>query len=277
MRRVGKMMRKLREQARKTANDAADRLDCSQPKITRIETGEVSVKLAELEALLGYYGVSDDQRQRVLHAWRESKQKSIWSRFADALTNRFRSFVELESDAEVVRQVDVSLVPGLLQTERYARALRLAAKHFPSPVDVERALEARAARQRRLTEDEPVKLHAIVDEAALRRLVGGVEVMREQLEHLVEMGRRRNITIQVLPFGAGAYATMVGPFIILEFADPDDLPTVYREHLGGGSWVEDEAEIEQYTKTFDDLRKQALSAKDSADFIKEIAAGLDPH
>jgi len=277
LRRVGKMLRKLREQAQRTAEDAAGRLECSQPKITRIETGEVSIKLAELEALLGYYGADDEQRRRVLHSWRESKQASIWSRFADSLTTRFRSFVELESDAESIRQVDVSLVSGLLQVEQYARALRNAAGHFPPSIQMDRALAALAARQRRLTDDTSTKLEAILDEAVLRRMVGGPEVMRIQLEHLLEAGRRRNITIRVLPFTSGAYATMGGPFIILGFADPEDPPTVYREHLGGGSWVEDDAEIEQYTKTFDDLRKLALNAKESAILIKEIAGGLDPH
>jgi hypothetical protein len=137
-------------------------------------------------------------------------------------------------------------------------------------------LAALKARQQRLTGKHAVKLEVILDEAVLRRVVGGPAVMRDQLDLLLEAGRGRNITIRVLPFASGAYATMGGPFIILEFADPEDPPTVYREHLGGGSWVEDDSEIEQYTKTFDDLRKLALNIGASATLIKEIAEGLDP-
>ncbi|WP_223198827.1 helix-turn-helix domain-containing protein [Solihabitans fulvus] len=270
------MMRTLRESADKTGYDAAERLQCSQAKISRMETGDVGVKLAELEALLGYYLATDEQRTRALTVWKESRHKSSWSRFADALTERFRAYAELESDAALIQRVDISLVPGFFQTENYALALHKAAPHFPSQINIDRAIEARKKRQRRLDDDDPPKVHAIIDEAVLHRLVGGPEIMVEQLQHLHDLSRRRNITIQVLPFGAGAYATLGGPFIMLVFADPEDPTAVYREHLGGGSWVEDPAEVDQYTRTFDDLRKAALSAKESANLIREVAADLDP-
>ncbi|WP_308204001.1 helix-turn-helix domain-containing protein [Goodfellowiella coeruleoviolacea] len=275
LRRVGKMVRDLRSAAGKTSEEAAARLKCSQPKISRMENGEVGMKLAELEALLGYYQATDQQRHQILRAWEESRQKSLWSRYADALTEKFRSFVELEADARLIQAVDILLVPGLLQTERYTRALHAAAKHFPTSISANRAVEARKVRQQRLTNDNPVQLHTIVDESALRRVVGGREVMREQLYKLLDLGKRSNIVIQILPFGAGAYATMHGAFTILSFTDPEDPTTVYREHLGGGSWVEDQAEVHQYTRTFEDLRDAALGAPESADLIRRIAADLD--
>ncbi len=162
------------------------------------------------------------------------------------------------------------VVHGLLQTERYARALMDAAHRFRPPgASVDAAITARLARQQRLTEQEPLKLHVILDESVIMRVTGGAEVMREQLEHLLVMAERETITVQVVPYVVGAYGTMAGDCTIVTYPEPADSPNVYLEYTAGGNWVEDQEDVEKFLGFFRDTAEAALSPEETVRLIND--------
>jgi hypothetical protein len=167
------------------------------------------------------------------------------------------------------------LISGLLQTEGYVRALNQAGRRMLDLAAMDEYVRVRLNRQKRLTGSPPLHLHALIDEAALHRLIGGPDVMRHQLGHLLAIGAQSNVTIQVLPFGAGAYGSMSGACTIVDYPDPTDVPGVYVEYLGGGDWVQNSDAIERITASFEDARACALSASDSADLIRQQQRKLE--
>ena len=273
-RRLALELRRFREAARLTCEEVAEHLECSISKVSRIETGRVSVSPRDVRDMLELYGVPAPQRDNLVQLARESRQKGWWHAYSDAIEPRFATYIGLESAASEIRIYEVTLIPGLLQTEDYARAVIAAGTVDGGPGAVERIVAFRMARQPTVTSDDPPQLWAVLDEAALRRRVGGSGLMRLQLEQLLELGRLPNVAIQVLPFGAGAHPAMGRPFVILAFPERADPDVVYLEDLTSALYVEDVNEVDRYDMFFNHLRATALSFEDSAALITSVIKDL---
>ncbi|KAA2266987.1 helix-turn-helix domain-containing protein [Solihabitans fulvus] len=272
-RRLGQLLRSLREEREISVDAVMERLHCSDATVSRFETGKVLIKHSDLEILLAFYTVDDEIRTRALDMWEDAAQRGKQPEFLNALPRKFRSYVKLEAEASRGLFLQPLLVPGLLQTEPYSHAVHTA-DQFVAPEGVDKSVAARVSRQRLLTGRDPLHLHAVIDEAVIRRVIGGPDIMREQLQRLLELGEWPNVTIQVLPFGAGAIGTMSGPVTILEFPDPEDPPNVYLEHPAGGEWVEDPDAVSGFMSVFDGAVAAALSASESAALISAAIADL---
>jgi transcriptional regulator with XRE-family HTH domain len=269
-RRLALELRRLREAARLTCEEVADHLECSASKISRVETGRVSVSPRDVRDMLDLYGVPAGQRESLVQLARDSRQKGWWHAFSDTMQPQMATYVGLESAASEIRIYEVSLIPGLLQTEDYARAvIRAGMMNSPSE-DVERKVALRMARQPAVTRDDPPKIWAVLDEAALRRRVGGAGLMRLQLEHLLAQAALPNVAVQVIPFAGGAHPAMGRPFIILVFPERVDTDVVYLEDLTSALYVEDVAEVDRYNVFFNHLRATALSFDDSSALVASV-------
>ncbi|HUA29399.1 MAG TPA: helix-turn-helix transcriptional regulator [Streptosporangiaceae bacterium] len=269
-RRLALELRRLREAAKLTCEEVADHLECSASKISRVETGRVSVSPRDVRDMLELYGVAVAQREGLVQLARDSRQKGWWHAFSDTMQPQFATYVGLESAASEIRIYEVSLIPELLQTEDYARAvIRSGMMSSPSD-DIDRQVALRMARQPAITRDDPPKVWAVLDEAALRRQVGGPGLMRLQLEHLLAQAALPNVAVQVIPFGGGAHPAMGRPFIILVFPERVDTDVVYLEDLTSALYVEDVAEVDRYNVFFNHLRATALSFDDSSALITSV-------
>jgi transcriptional regulator with XRE-family HTH domain len=269
-RRLALELRRLREAARLTCEEVADHLECSASKISRVETGRVSVSPRDVRDMLDLYRVPAAQREGLVQLARDSRQKGWWHAFSDTMQPQFATYVGLESAASEIRIYEVSLIPELLQTEDYARVvIRSGMMSSPSD-DVERQVALRMARQPAITRDDPPKVWAVLDEAALRRQVGGPGLMRLQLEHLLAQAALPNVALQVIPFGGGAHPAMGRPFIILVFPERVDTDVVYLEDLTSALYLEDVTEVDRYNVFFNHLRATALSFEDSSALITSV-------
>jgi hypothetical protein len=269
-RRLALELRRFREAARLTCEEVAEHLECSASKISRIETGRVSVAPRDVRDMLELYGASGQQRDSLVQLARESRQKGWWHAYSDAIQPRFATYIGLESAASEIRIYEVALIPALLQTVDYARAVITAGSVGADGEAAERTLAVLMARQPLLTGDDPPRLWAVLDEAALRRRVGGSGLMRLQLEHLLALSSLANVALQVLPFGAGAHPAMGRPFVILAFPQRADPDVVYLEDLTSALYVEDVDEVDRYNEFFNHLRATALSFADSTALITSI-------
>lgn len=271
-RRLGHELRRLREAAQLRADEVAARLHWSATKMSRIETGQVSVHHGDVTDLLDIYGVSDeDLRAELGDMARQSRLKGWWHRHRDTFKRGFDSYIGLENDARGLRTYQSQVVPGLLQTEAYARAVICAIAAGQTPADIlDKKIAVRLSRQELLIRTDPLTLHVILDEAVLRRDVGGAETMAEQRDALISMGKLPNITLQVLPFSAGAHAALDGEFSILEFPDSKDPDVVYLEQKTSGLVLEDPSELDCYSMMFTRLSEQALDPDQSAAFIASL-------
>jgi transcriptional regulator with XRE-family HTH domain len=265
-RRLALELRRLRETAKLTCEDVAERLECSASKISRVETGRVSVSPRDVRDMLEIYGVPEDQRDSLVQLARDSRQKGWWHAFGEAVQPHLATYLGLESDASEVRIYKASRIPALLQTENYARAMIAAGKgttwHWHQdghvPLMMERQRQASANRA------SPPLVWVVIDEAAIRRQVGGREIMREQLEHLIELSSKPNVFLQVIPFASGAYVAMDLPFVVLAFPDQADPDVVCLGYPTGALWIEDMGEVDRYNVFFHHLQAAALSFEDSA-------------
>ena len=262
-RRLALELRRLRETAKLTCEEVAEQLECSASKISRVETVRVSVSPRDVRDMLGIYGVPEDQRDTLVQLARESRQKGWWHAYGDSVQPHFATYLGLESAASEIRIYEVNLIPGLLQTEEYARAVITTGMVDKPRTDIERSVALRMERQQ-VTRTNTPNVWAVLDEAALRRQVGGREVMRIQLEHLRELGSLRNVSLQVIPFGGGAHPAMGRPFVILAFGEDLDPDVVYLEDLTSALWVENVDEVDRYNVFFNHLRATALSFENSA-------------
>jgi len=269
-RRLAFELRKLREAAKLTCEEVAERLECSASKISRVETGRVSVSPRDVRDMLEIYGIPEDQRESLVQLARDSRQKGWWHAYSDTIQPQFATYLGLESAASEIRIYEVSLIPEMLQTEEYARTVIGAGMVNSAYEDVERRVELLMARQPALTRTDPPKLWAVLDEAALRRRVGGAGLMRLQLEFLLEMASLPSVALQVIPFGGGAHPAMGRPFVILVFPERVDPDVVYLEDLTSALWVEDVDEVDRYNVFFNHLRATALSFDDSSALIKSV-------
>jgi transcriptional regulator with XRE-family HTH domain len=269
-RRLALELRRLREAARLTCEEVADHLECSASKISRVETGRVSVSPRDVRDMLELYGVAPAQRESLVQLARDSRQKGWWHAYSDTMQPQFVTYVGLESAAAEIRIYEVSLIPELLQSEDYARAVIRSGMMNSPAEDVERRVALRMARQPAITRDDPPKVWAVLDEAALRRRVGGAGLMRLQLEHLLAQATLPNVAVQVIPFGGGAHPAMGRPFIILVFPERVDTDVVYLEDLTSALYLEDVADVDRYNVFFNHLRASALSFDDSSALIASV-------
>jgi transcriptional regulator with XRE-family HTH domain len=268
---LGAQLRQLREAKGLTRAAAGYTIRASESKMSRLELGRVSFKDRDIRDLLMLYGVEDpDEREGLLSLAKEANRPAWWQRYSDILPSWFQTYVGLEETATLIRTYEGHLVPGLLQTEDYARAVIFAGLPGEPDVEVERWLRLRMDRQGLLTHVDPPRLWAVVDEAALRRPIGGPEVMRAQLEYLITTMKLPNVTLQVIPFHAGAHAALGQPFVILRFADPDLPDMVYLEQFTSGLWLDKPVEVDSYAQVMDRLAVQA----DDPDRTQEIITGI---
>ena len=267
-RRLGAELRKHREEAGVTIEVVAERLHCSTSKVSRIETGHTSATPRDVRAMLDIYGIDGDESSELVQISREARQKGWWHPYSTVLTG---AYVGLEAEANSVRAYEQQVVPGLLQTEEYARAMIRSARPDISTDEVERRVRVRMERQSLLMQDDPIDLWMVLDEAVLSRPVGGDAVMRAQLHHLVVTAELPNVTLQVLPFLAGAHAGMDGTFTILDFPEPTDTDVVYAENATGGLFLEKADELRKYVFIFDHIRAAALRPEESVSLLAELA------
>jgi DNA-binding XRE family transcriptional regulator len=244
---VGARLRRLRTELGLSRDEAAQAIRASEWKIHRLENGQVGFKDRDIIDLLARYQVTDPAEVAdFLTLAREANTPGWWQRYGDVLPSWFRTYVDLEQAATLIRTYEGQFVPGLLQTDDYMRAVVRGAHLEESGEEVGRRVRLRLARQMLLTRQGPPRLWAVVDEAALRRPVGGPEVMRGQLERLIEATKLPNVTLQILPFASGAHAAMGSAFSILRFADREIPDIVYLEHLTNAVYLDRRNEVERY-------------------------------
>jgi len=282
--RLGIELRRLREQAELTCEDVGHRLDCSGTRISRIETGRISIRPGDVRELLEIYGVTGAGADLLVQLAREARQKGWWHTYGRALPPWFEAYVGLEAAAARFRDFQSMVIPGLLQTEDYARAVLRAAPYPGRPYpgspypgsadDIDRQVALRLERQNILAQPSPPDLWLVLTESVVRVQVGGPAVMRSQLRRLLDVAERPNVTLQVLPFTTAAHVHPISPFTILEFPDAADPTVVYLEHLTGSLFLEADEEVSRYTVVFDHLRAEALGTAASIDLIAGVAAQL---
>ncbi|MFF4017867.1 helix-turn-helix domain-containing protein [Streptomyces sp. NPDC001544] len=269
-RRLGQELRRLRELKGMTAEEVAERLLVSQSKISRLENGRRSISQRDVRDLCGVYEV-EDQRivDSLMEMARDSRQQGWWHAFGDI---PYSVYIGLETDAESLRVYEPQLVTGLLQTRAYAEALVQGALPETSTADIDKRVQVRLRRQERITaENNPLRLWVVLDEAALRRVVGSRLVMREQLEYLIEMSQLPHVTVQVLPFEVGAHPGLNGQYAILEFADAADSSVVYLEGVTSDLYLEKAQDVQKYAVMYEHLRAQSLNVEQSRQFIADAA------
>jgi transcriptional regulator with XRE-family HTH domain len=270
-RRLGFELRRLREQAGFTIQQVAARLECSDSKISRIETGQVSATPRDVRDILELFGVAGAQRDELVQIAREARLKGWWHTYDDRV---IRALIGFEAAAATIRTYHSLLVPGLLQTVDYARAVTHAVRPDLSASEVERRVEVRTARQIHLPQEDPPSLSVVLDEAALRRPVGGSAVMSQQLRHLVEVAGLPNVRLQVLPFSAGVHAGMDGSFTIIGFPEPEDPEVVYLENATSDLYLEEPDDVRRYSVLFERISAAAMEPDASgvllSDLVKEL-------
>jgi hypothetical protein len=268
---VGAQLRRLREAAGVSREDAGYHVRGSASKISRMELGRVGFKERDVADLLTLYGVVDEaQREPLLALARDSRTDGWWHRYDDVLESWFGTYVGLEEAATTIRAYEVQFVPGLLQTADYARGLVAAGLPDATPAEVDRRVKLRLERQRILDRTPPATYWVVMDEAALRRPVGGRAVMQEQVQHLLDVAERPNITIQVMPLRRGTHTADGGAFSMLRFADPDLPDVVYVEQLVSALYLDKPEHVERYRQAMERLTVAALSPHDTTGFLAKL-------
>lgn len=271
-RQLGAELRRLRDGTGRTVAAAATELGWSESKLSRIETAHIGIRRSDLERLLALYRVSEVDRDRLLALAGQARQRAWWEAYGDSLASAYETFIGFEAEASAIYNFEAQVVPGLLQTAEYARAVTQI-EHTTEPDLVGQRVAVRMARQAIMTREPPPRFWAILDEALLRRPIGGTDVMRRQLLRLVEHGERTNITIQVLPFEAGSHRGLTGSFVVLEFAGREENPIVYCDGMTGGVIRSRPEDLRTYFMSFEALRSVSMNPADSMDFIAAIARG----
>ena len=271
---IGTQLRRLREAHGITRETAGDRIRASHAKISRLELGRVGFKERDVADLLELYGVADPaEREAFLRLVREANTPGWWHRYSDVLPGWFEMYVRLEQAASVIRSYQVQFVPGLFQTESYARAVITSDARSESSDEVERLVHLRMTRQKLLTEPNAPRFRAVLDEAALRRPYGSRHVLREQLEHLAVLAGLPNVTLQVLRFDDAASAA-AGPFTVLRFAEPDLPDIVYIEQLTSAVYLDKQAEVGHYCAAMDRITEAAAPPEESRTLLAGLAREL---
>ncbi|GHH72948.1 transcriptional regulator [Streptosporangium violaceochromogenes] len=255
---MGAELRRLREAQNITQEEAGDAIRASHSKMSRLELGRTGFKQRDVVDLLTLYGVVDDaERATLLSLAEQAGKPGWWQAYGDAVPQWFESYLGLEQAACVIRSYEVQFVPGLLQTEEYARAVITLGGREMTPGQAERRLALRLERQRLLRREGPPKLWVVIDEAALRRRIGGAETMRAQIRHLIELSELWNVTIQVIPFCAGGHAGSAGPMTVLRFPQSELPDVVYLEQLAGALYLDKPVETQRYWHVMNTLDVEA--------------------
>lgn len=254
-----------------TLEQAARQLDMSRSNLSRIETAQIGIKPRDVRAALALYGVTGEDSEPLIEIARGAQQRGWWQNYADVLPGWFEFYVGLEAEAVKISTYEAEVVPGLLQTEAYARAVyQLTA----GDDDLDRKVAARLRRQDVLRGDSPAQFSAVLNEAVLCRAFGGVTVMREQLEYIAELAALPNVTIQVLPFSAGGHPATSTPYVILSFPDPDDNSVVYLDNLTVGIALEEPGQVDGYTLVHQKLGGIALTPEQSVQRVRDAAGDM---
>lgn len=273
---LGTQLRRLREAAGVTREQAGYAIRASHAKISRLELGRVGFKERDIVDLLALYGVDDgDECAAIFALVRQANSRGWWQQHSDLLPNWFENYLRLEQVAKTVRTFQVQFVPGLMQTEAYARAVIVHGdRHHQSPHEIERRVQLRIERQKMLHQPDSPQLWAVIDEAVLTRPVGSPDVMRAQFEYLLELGAAPNITLQVLPFQSGVHAASGGSFTILRFAESDLPDVVYLEQLTSAVYLDKRSDVENYLTIMEQVSVQAAPPSESAALIRRLIADM---
>ena len=273
---LGTQLRRLREAHGVSRENAGWEIRSSESKISRIELGRVSFKERDVADLLSLYGMADDdpERARLLALARQANAPGWWQPYSDVMAGWFQSYLGLEAATSLIRTYEVQFIPGLLQTREYARAVVRLGHPRASDTDVERRVELRLARQKLLTRDDPPQLWAVVDEAALRRPIGGAAVLRGQIEALVGATQLPNVRLQIVPFEVGGHAAAGGAFTILRFPEEDLLDVVYVEQLTSALYLDKREDIDLYAEAMERLCLDANPPGQTGDMLAGILKQL---
>jgi len=270
-RKLGAALAELRTAAKIETADVVVALRKSPGTLSKIENGHVKPDWPTLTVLLALYQPGVEQREKIETLWHDAAESRSKIEHSAAMGPKYRAFLRSEADAESLKNLQQTVIPGLLQTARYAKAIHDAAETAFAEVkgSAQRSVSSRLARQARLSDpNAPLQFSAVIDEAVIHRRVGGDDVMIEQLRHLLEVAELPNVAIRVLPHDAGAYPTMMSPVTILGFDDPESPDTVYLEHQVGGQWIDKADEVAQFAKAFELAEAQALSTQESVALIR---------
>lgn len=271
-RRLGSELRRLREFAGRTHREVAAHLDCSQGKISQIELGRVPVRTSDVRLMAEFYGATSDQLSALVDLAQDSKQRGWWQQYpSTAQRPGLQTYLGLETSAKAVSCYGADPLPELLQTAEYSRALLTAGAQVYDSDELQERLTVISTRQQRLLGENPLELWAVLDESALRRAVGGPGVMRQQLEHLVLLGYRRNVTIQMLPFRSGGHPLMGDRISVFSFPDDADPQVVHLGDSANSRFLDKAEDTADYLKSFEQVCTRALNPKDSSAFISTIA------
>ena len=269
-RRIAAELKRLREERGLTLDHAAKELGVARSTMSRIENAQVSVRPGDVRTLLELYGVEPTDVAALVQVARDARQRGWWQTYSDVLPSWFEVYVGLEQAASEISTFEVALVPGLLQTPDYARAVIEAELPDAPAAEVDRRTELRMKRQ---WDEARPDLWVVLDEAVIRRVVGGAPTMRAQLERIADAAEQPGQTVQIIPFGAGAHASMVSSFSILAFPELADPPVVYLESRAGSLYVEGSG-AHTYVRIFRTLQADAISPKASIDMVREVAKAL---
>ncbi|TVL93758.1 helix-turn-helix transcriptional regulator [Streptomyces sp. LX-29] len=269
-RRLGQELRRLRQEKGMTAEEVAEELMVSQSKISRLENGRRSISQRDVRDLCRVYKVEDKHLvDSLMQMAKESRQQGWWNAFGEV---PYSVYIGFENDAASLRIYEPQGLPGLLQTPRYAEAAVTGVLPEAAQEQISQRVQVRLKRQERISDPlNPLRLWAVVDEAALRRVVGSPRIMAEQLEHLVQMSHEPHVTVQVLPYDVGAHPGMSGQFAILEFSDESDTSVVYLEGVTSDLYLEKLTDVQSYSMMYEHLRAQALNVEQSRRFVLEAA------
>jgi transcriptional regulator with XRE-family HTH domain len=273
---LGARLRSLRLAQGLTRDQAGYAIRGSESKISRMELGRVAFKERDVTDLLRLYGVDDEaEHQRLLELTREANSPGWWHAYGDVLTSWFQNYLDLEQSAELIRTYEVQFVPGLLQTDAYARAVIMLGHGTASPVEIDRRAKLRMARKQLLDRTDPPRLWAVIDEAVLRRQIGGRAVLREQIADLIEMTRMPQVRLQVIPFTSGGHAAAGGAFTILRFPNAEVPDVVYIEHLTSGLYLDKPEDVDHYAAAMGRLFIEAEPPNRTPDLLRAALRDLD--
>ncbi|WP_069161824.1 helix-turn-helix domain-containing protein [Nocardia altamirensis] len=274
LRRLAAMLHEMREHAELSKEDVSSKTGINVTTLYRIETAQARPQRRTLQAMLDLYGVTDDQRDDAIELLSDALKPGMSRAYEGSVSEVYAAYINFEAEALSARHYQTSIIPGLLQTMEYATAVIDTGMPKVEASVMEDRARARMDRAANLTKEDPLELWVVMDEAAIRRHVGGAAVMRGQLDRLLQETKRKNVILQILPFEAGAHPGMAGPFTLLDFHDPADPELVYVEGIAGDELIEGHPEIRRFGVIFDQLRAMALSPRDSAELITEAAARL---
>jgi hypothetical protein len=275
MRHVGRVLDEWRDHAGLTGDVVAERLNWARSKLSKLENACQTITPADIVSLAAIYGVSAADRDELVGEAQRATEDGWWPSYGNTATARqFHRYLDFESEAVAAANFEVDLIPGLLQTQDYIRALAHAFTPGADDAEIQRRVELRKRRQARVFADHPIEFDAVVNEVALRQLVGGRDVMRNQLEHMSRIAHLPNVSIRMLPFSVGAYSAMGRPFVILRFGRSEWPDVAYQENLTACTYIENAQDVAQYVSVYTDLRERALSTDDTLEVIDRLLGGL---